>query len=59
MVPSWQIRNFSSVSISLSRVTNKNMYAFQFITINHANITYDSIDIDFWEDPNIELYGIY
>ena len=59
MVPIWQIRNFGNVSISLSRVANKNIYAFQFITITRTNITYDSIDIDFWEDPNIELYGIY
>ena len=59
LVPIWQIRNFDIVSISLSRVSSKNIYAFQFITITRANITYDSIDIDFWEDPNIELYGIY
>ena len=59
LVPIWQIRNFDIVTVSLSRVSSKNIYAFQFITITHANITYDSIDIDFWEDPNIALYGIY
>ena len=58
-MPIWQIKNFGNLSVSLSRVSSKNIYAFQFITITHTNITYDSIDIDFWEDPNIELYGIY
>lgn len=59
LVPIWQIRNFDNISVSLSRVSSKNIYAFQFITITRTNITYNNIDISTWTDPNITLYGIY
>ena len=59
LVPIWQIKNFGNLSVSLSRVSSKNIYAFQFITITHTNITYNNIDVSTWTDPNITLYGIY